>query len=534
MHDFVIVGGGSAGCVLANRLSANGAKVLLLEAGKADKSFLLQMPVGFAVVLAKGWYDWGYVTEPQENLEGRRLPWLRGKVLGGSSSINAMVYIRGDRSDYDQWAQLGNSGWSFRECLPFFRKAENWADHVPDEFHGTGGPLGILRVPINNPLSKAWVEAGLRAGYPFNPDFCGPQLEGFGPADFTIAKNRRASAASAYLAPTKSRPNLLVKVNAHATRVIFENGRAVGVEYSSEGKLERAYASEEVIVSGGAINSPALLMHSGVGPADKLKRLGIDVKQDLPGVGQNLHDHLQSAIKWTALKPVSLYRNMRPANALINMARYAVFKSGPNSRMGLETMAFVKSDARQSGPDLQFYCSNYLFKEGSSELAKQHGFMIFYNHTRPQSRGYIELRSNDPMAPPIIQPNYLSVDEDVRMMRRGFQIAREIVGQSSFDGLRGDELSPGTSVVSDSEIDEYNRKTASTVYHPVGTCKMGLDRQAVVDPTLRVRGVDGLRVADASIMPAIVSANTNATVIMIGEKAATMILDGQKSITHAA
>ncbi len=524
-YDYIIAGAGSAGCVLANRLSADpGVKVALLEAGPQDKLFLIHMPAGYAALMKTGWVDWGYYTEPQAGLNNRKLFWPRGKVVGGSSSVNAMIYIRGVPSDYDLWAQLGNRGWSWDGVLPYFKKAEDYWDG-PNDYHGAGGPLKVSRPGVAAPLNLAWMEAGKEAGYPHTPDFNGVEQEGFGPMDTTTSKGRRASSAVCYLKPALPRPNLTVITKAQATRVIMERGRAAGIEYAKDKQKHEIRAAREVILCGGAINSPQLLLLSGIGPASELSRF-VKPVHDLPGVGKNLQDHLHGAVKHLCTKPVSLYSTFKPTAIWRHVAWYLMTHKGPAAEMGLELLAFLKTRPEAIAPDLQYHFAPALYTDHGRKIIYRHGFMGYYNMQRPEARGEITLKSADPLAHPAIQPNYFQNETDVRTLRDGFKMARDIFSQKAFDPYRGDEYAPGPEVKTDAEIDAYHRATGETLYHPVGTCKMGRDDMAVVDETLRVRGVDGLRVVDASIMPRLISGNTNAPTIMIAEKAADMILSG--------
>jgi len=525
-YDYVIVGGGSAGCVLANRLSADpSVKVALLEAGPGDKNFLIHMPMGYAALMKTGWVDWGYHTEPQAGMGGRRLYWPRGKVLGGSSSVNAMIYIRGVPSDYDMWAQLGNRGWAWDDVLPYFKRAESYWQGA-DSYHGVDGPLKVTRPGVSHPLNAAWIEAGQEAGYSYTPDFNGAQQEGFGPVDCTIAGGRRASAAVCYLRPALKRPNLTVITKAQATRIVLQRGRAVGVEYAQKKQRHEIRASREVILSGGAINTPQLLLLSGIGPADEISRHGIRPVHNLPGVGKNLQDHLHGAAKHTCSAPVSLYSVLKPTALMRHVPYYLMTGKGPASEMAIETLAFVKTRPDVVAPDLQYHFVPVLYADHGRVLIYRHGWMGYYNMQRPQARGEITLKSADPLSHPAIQPNYLQNETDLRTLRDGLKILREVFRQKAFEPYGGEEFMPGTSAQTDAEIDAYHRASGESLYHPVGACSMGQDEMAVVDETLRVHGLDGLRVADASIMPRLISGNTNAPTIMIGEKAADMILSG--------
>lgn len=529
IYDFVVIGAGSAGCVLANRLSADELnRVLVLEAGSKDNNVLIHMPAG-AGTLIKGEgpaarFNWLYNTEGQTNLHNRRLYWPRGKVLGGSSSINGMIYIRGHARDYDHWRQLGLEGWGFADVLPYFKRAEDW-EGGSDLYHGAGGPLRVSAARSKNPLYRAFVAAGLEAGHPHTEDFNGRQQEGFGLYQLTIRNGRRQSAAVAYLAPALERPNLTVETKAMTTRILFEGRRAVGVEYVQEGQTHQVRVEREVILAGGAVNSPQTLMLSGIGPAEHLRRFDIPVVADLPGVGQNLQDHLIVGLHYECSQPITLHAFLKPGlkQTLVGL-RYLFLHEGPARENGLEAGAFLKSRPELEVPDLQIHFVAALMIEHGRKMGDRHGYTIDVGPLRPESRGSISLRSRNPFEHPVIQPNYLAAEADRLAMRAGVKLARDVAAQAALDPFRGPELRPGAHIQTDEKIDDWVQRVAETLYHPVGTARMGRDRDAVVDASLRVHGVEGLRVVDASVMPTIIGGNTNAPVIMIAEKAADMIL----------
>jgi choline dehydrogenase len=518
MYDYIIVGAGSAGCVLARRLSDNPQiSVLLLEAGGSDEQREVHIPAAFSK-LFKGPCDWAYTTEPQDHLHGRRLYWPRGKLLGGSSSMNAMIYIRGQRTDYDRWHDLGNKGWNYSGVLPYFRRAED-QERGPSEYHGVGGPLHVADLRTINPVSRAFVEAGVELGLPHNQDFNGPEQDGVGYYQVTQRRGRRHSAAAAYLKPVLDRPNLTVRTHTHVTRVRFEGHRAAGVLALENGKPVEYRAGREVLLSGGAINSPQLLLLSGIGPGDALRSLGIPVVADLPGVGQNLQDHLAAPVAYACTCPVSL----SGAETFANLLRFLLLRRGPLTSNIAESGGFVRTRPGLPAADVQFHFAPVFYLDHGFTRPEGHGFTIGPTLLHPESRGRIRLRSTDPLAAPAIEPNYLDNPVDLAVLVEGIKLARRLARAKVFDRFRGAEISPSAEFQEDDALADYVRARAETLYHPVGTCKMGNDPLAVVDSRLRVHGVDGLRVIDASIMPEVVGGNTNAPTLMIAERGAEEI-----------
>jgi choline dehydrogenase len=522
-YDYIIVGSGSAGSVLANRLSARPqAKVLLIEAGGSDRSLMVRMPAGISKISNKA--NWQYDTAPQPAMNGRCMYWPRGKLLGGSSSINAMVYIRGQAADYDLWRQLGNAGWSYADVLPFFVQAER-NERLDDAFHGRDGPLNVAERPYTNVLSEVFVEAAQQAGIARNPDFNGAVQAGCGLYQVTQKNGERWSAASAYLRPAATRANLTILTRALATRVLVERGRAVGVEYVRGGKRYTARAAQEVLLAGGAINSPQLLLLSGIGPAAELHAAGVTTLLDLPGVGKNLQDHLNVNIVQRTTRPVTLDGKQRGLPALALALEFLLFRTGPGTSNVAEAGAFVVSRRGAATPEIQYHFIPAQVVNHARTRLDGHGVTLHACCLRPESRGEIRLGSADPLQPPVIDPRYLASEYDRKILIDGIRRGREIMAAPAFRPWLGEERFPGAAVQSDAEIDAFVRATAETEYHPVGTCKMGKDPMAVVDEQLRVRGIERLRVIDASIMPTIVSGNTNAPTIMIAEKAAAMLLN---------
>jgi choline dehydrogenase len=520
-YDFIIVGAGSAGCVLAARLTEDlRTRVLLLEAGGAGGAKEIRIPAAFSKLFKTG-VDWNYATEPEPYLHERRLYWPRGKVVGGSSAINAMIYIRGNRADYDSWRELGNVGWGFAEVLPYFKKSEN-QERGASEFHGVGGPVNVADPRYVNPLTRAFLAAAEEIGIARNSDFNGAEQDGAALYQVTQKDGARWSAADGYLQPARERSNLTVLTGAHATRVLMEGKRAVGVAFLRGGVAEEACADREVILAGGTVNSPQLLMLSGIGPASELKAAGISPMHDLPGVGKNLQDHPMVSVGYLCTQKISL----DGAETLGNFLRWLVWKNGPLASNVAEAGLFLRTRVGLAVPDLQLLFGPAYYRGHGLVRRKEHCFGFGPTLITPESRGEISLRSANPLDAPAIRANYLSTDADLRTMIAGVRLARRLAHAKSFDQFRGEELHPGAAMTSDAEIAEFLRNELETLYHPVGTCKMGVDGLAVVDAQLRVRGIEGLRVVDASIMPRVPAGNTNAPVIMIAEKASEMIRAG--------
>lgn len=523
-YDYIIIGAGSAGCVLANRLTEDeDTRVLVLEAGPQDHSVFIHMPSAFAYPLAGTKYNWAYHTEPEPFMDNRVMDCPRGYTIGGSSSVNGMVCIRGHAFDYDGWAKYkGLESWSYFHCLPYFKKSETRVDGG-DAYRGNSGPLYTTTPKNPNPLYTAFIEAGRQAGYPVTEDVNGYQQEGLGLFDRTTYKGRRWSAARAYLRPAQKRQNLTVFSGCLVTRIVFEGRRAVGVEVIRRGATHIVRADREVIVSGGAINSPQLLQLSGIGNADELKKHGIPVIQNLPGVGENLQDHIEAYVQYACKQPITLYGANNPISKLMIGIQWVFTGKGLGGSNHFESGGFIRSEAGVHFPDLQYHFFPMAITYDGKTAAEGHGYQSHIGPMRPTSRGFVKIRSSDPRQHPRVLFNYMSTEQDRKEMRNGIKLTREIMTQKAFDPYRGPELAPGPNATSDEAIDAFVRAKAESAYHPSCSCRMGTDEMAVVGADARVHGVDGLRVIDASIMPDVVSGNLNVPVIMMAEKLADVI-----------
>ncbi|MBS4080644.1 MULTISPECIES: choline dehydrogenase [Pseudomonas] len=523
-YDYIIIGAGSAGCVLANRLSEDpDTSVLVLEFGGSDRSVVIQMPSAFSIPMNTKKYNWRYETEPEPFLNGRRIHCPRGKVLGGSSSINGLVYIRGHACDFDEWESLGAQGWGYRNCLPYFKRAEHY-EAGGDNYRGQTGPLHTTNGNhMKNPLYGAWVQAGAEAGYIKTDDCNGYMQEGFGAMHMTVKNGVRCSTANAYLRPAMERPNLTVITHAMTRQILLDGKRAVGVSYDHNGQTHEVYCRREVVVSSGPIGSPHLLQRSGIGPADVLRKAGIEVRHDLPGVGENLQDHAEVYIQFSCKEPVTLNSKMDPLSKLLIGLRWLLFKDGLGATNHFEAGGFIRSDKGLRWPDIQFHFLPAAMRYDGNKPIKGHGFMVLTGPNKPKSRGYVRARSADPYEHPQIQFNYLQREEDREGFRRCIRLTREIIGQKAMDRFRDSEIAPGVLVNSDEDLDAFVRENLESTYHPCGSCRMGEDALAVVDSELRVHGLDGLRVIDSSVFPSEPNGNLNAPTIMLAERASDLL-----------
>jgi choline dehydrogenase len=523
-YDYIVVGAGSAGCTLANRLSEDRrCSVLLLEAGTKDSNLWIHVPAGFTKTLTDPSVNWLYETEPEEGTANRPIPIPRGKVLGGSSSINGMLYIRGQHRDYDIWAQQGNRGWSFDDVLPYFKRSEN-RETGGDEWHGEGGPLHVSDQVETHEVCDAVIAAAQECGIPRNDDVNGAQQEGFGYVHLTVKDGKRHSAAKAYLDQARERDNLDIATAALGKRVIFEGKRAVGVEYSQYGDPKVARARKEVILAGGSVNSPQLLELSGIGQGERLRELGIQVLHDLPGVGENLQDHYVTRLAWRVTKKVTFNERTRGLQLISELFKYLSNRKGVLALSAASIVGFARVRPGVETPDVQYHMTPASYSNRKDrQLDTLPGMTIAPCQLRPESRGSIHAKSADPFAAPAIRPNFLAAQTDRDTIVGGMQLGRQIIESTALNPYRGVELMPGADVQSYDEWLDYARQTGATIYHPIGTCKMGSDNMAVVDDRLRVHGIENLRVVDASVMPTLVSGNTNAPTIMIAEKASDMI-----------
>jgi choline dehydrogenase len=527
MFDYIVIGAGSAGCVVANRLSENPANtVLLLEAGPKDNNPMIHMPGGCGEVLKSKTLNWHFYSTPQKNLDGRKYFVPRGKMLGGSSGANGMVYIRGNAADYDDWATAGNTGWSYAEVLPHFRRLEDQIRGA-DDFHGTGGPLFVNNAPSDNPLFDMFISAGEEAGIKRNDDFNGADQEGVGRFQCTIKDGKRWSSAAAFLTPVRKRPNLTITTGALVKRLVMEGTKVVGVDYMQGKKVVNARVNKEVVVCAGAIQSPQILQLSGIGNKTELEKLGIKVNVNLPGVGENLQEHLDWTVNVACKEPITLNGSLSIHKQIAVGLNYFLFKKGIGACNNIEGGGFIKTSPELERPDVQLHFVPVNMTGLIDDMPKEHGITLHACCLRPKSKGHVKITSTDPAAHPEIDFNFLEHQEDWDTLLKAFKILREITGAKAWNGILGEEIAPGPQVQTDEQIRACFPSNSDTVYHPVGTCKMGNDDTAVVDHELKVRGVQGLRVADASIIPEMIGGNTNAPAMMIGDKCASMIL-GEK------